>query len=684
MMKQRRTTPRLRKTILAGLIAPVAAWAGTQEAIPAPSASNTTDSGTSHCDCVYSVINLGPEAGGAALLNENGQAAFGSINYYGVVNGFFDGDKIVAIGSLGGSYTWVNALNKSGVVTGQSEDAGSPYSNILAFYWSAGGGIHALGGGALAEGKAINDHGRIVGLASAPGISGRAVRWNPDGSVTALGPLPLSLSEAEAINNRGMSAGFGEVASGDIHAMLWDRAGNQTDLGTPGGHSSFGMHINEHEAVAGDGATAAGDAIGFFWSRNSGMVPINASGGGARTVSDLNDHGVVVGDTEIAGQSLAYQWTLTRGLVSLPSGSAVRSDVFDINNHGDMVGALERPAAEGGDLRAVRWPGMNTPIDLNTRLHRPPAGLVVYAAAAINENGVILAHSNAGLVMLRPGKQGSDAPVLGPIADLPRFVGLNQDFTLTVGLVDNSPTQTHKASVEWSDGCPSPAPTLSEAHGVGQVGLQHRFCAAGFQSVKVKVTDSGGRSTEIQQDIVVEDPSTTSLSGKGTLAAAPVPSGPDFRQQPLQFSLWTPLAKASGTARPVVTLCGPFLFRADQVSKASASAEQIRVEGSGSFNGRPGYRFQLDARPAASGQAGSKGQLRVRLSHQDGRTGAEVLDYDNGAPPGSTGPSTAMSTATSTATSTTMSQTMSTASSARTTTARDGTALSEGSLRLRN
>ena len=81
--------------------------------------------------------------------------------------------------------------------------------------------MHGPSGGPLARGNAINARGRIVGIATSPGISGRATRWNPDGTVTALGPTPLSLSEAKAINNRGMSTGYADVPSGDIHATLW-------------------------------------------------------------------------------------------------------------------------------------------------------------------------------------------------------------------------------------------------------------------------------------------------------------------------------------------------------------------------------------------------------------------------------------------------------------------------------
>ncbi|HEY0061779.1 MAG TPA: hypothetical protein VGC21_06640 [Telluria sp.] len=584
---------------------------------------------------LYSVINLGPEAGAAALLNERGQAAFGSIGYDGITNGYFDGDRLHRIGTLGGSYGWVWGLNKHGVVVGEAEDA-EEHSNILGFTWTVRRGTRALPGTSVASARAINDRNYVVGFTSAPPtITGRARGWSPDGTVTALGPVPLSLSEAFAVNQGGNATGYADVTGGDIHAMFWTPAGVQTDLGTLGGQRAFGLHINNCDAVAGVSDDASNEReLGFYWTRNSGMVPIRVEGGGSRLVSGLNCRGEVVGDTTVGERSLAYQWSLRRGLVTLPYGSATRSDVFDINNKSEMVGLIERGALDGGGLRAVRWPGLAAPIDLNTRLHRPPAGLVLEAAAAINEDGVILAHSNAGLVMLRPGKHGTDAPVLGPIIGLPEAVELGQDVALTIGFVDANAAQTHSASVEWIDGCASPAPLVRETRGVGQVSLQHRFCNAGFSTVKVTVTDSGGRSTRLQKDFVVESATLASLSGKGTLRGAPPLALHRFRDQPLQFALWAPLGRKAppqdGVGKPLVILSGPFYFRSEKVASATAAGQQARVEGTGSLNGHPGYRFALEADAASGAQTGSPSRLRVRISHIDQRTGAEVLDYENG------------------------------------------------------
>ena len=55
----------------------------------------------------------------------------------------------------------------------------------------------------------------------------------------------------------------------------------------------------------------------------------------------------------------------------------------------------------------------------------------------------------------------------------------------------------------------------------------------------------------------------------------------------------------------------------------------MRLDGTGRFNGRTGYRFNVDATPG-SGQPGSADRLRLRISHTDAATSAEVIDYDNG------------------------------------------------------
>ena len=79
---------------------------------------------------------------------------------------------------------------------------------------------------------------------------------------------------------------------------------------------------------------------------------------------------------------------------------------------------------------------------------------------------------------------------------------MGADVSLALGFVDNAPAQTHKAAVDWNDGCTSPYPLVSESGGVGEVTFRHHFCNPGYYFLTVKVTDSGGRSTETRRDVV--------------------------------------------------------------------------------------------------------------------------------------------------------------------------------------
>jgi hypothetical protein len=328
----------------------------------------------------------------------------------------------------------------------------------------------------------------------------------------------------------------------------------------------------------------------------------------------------------------AYLWSRARGLVPLPRAGAPESDVFDINNRAEMVGALRR----GGAARAVLWRGLSNPVDLNTRLVRAPAGLVLEAGAAINEAGTILAYSNAGLVMLRPGTRGTDAPVLGPVAGLPDSVTVGQEVRASLGFIDNAPAQVHTAAVDWEDSCASPHPLVREANGTGEVGLQHWFCTPGFQTVTLRVTDSGGRSTETRRQVLVNAPGTAAISGSGKLTGAPGPGA--ARALPLRFALWAPLGeaqeKAAGgaTGKAVLALQGPFGFRSESMN-ATRNGSQVRLEGAGRYNGHAGYRYVVDA--LAGGPAQGTGRMRLRISHRDA-AGADVTDYDS-APPAQAG-----------------------------------------------
>lgn len=456
----------------------------------------------------YSVVNLAPGTG-VALLNRRGQAAFATYWSGATVSGFFDGRRVIRVGPAGAGDTVVNGLNDLGVVVGQFNDAATPAPfNYRAFTWTAARGMRALPGRGTSIAHAINGRNQAVGSITGDAFYARAYRWNPDGTTLDLGPLPASLSEAVAINDDGMAVGYADVARYDSHAVVWDANGRATDLGTLGGTQSIAQHVNARSQVLGtyyrDGMPGA-----FLWSRKGGIVKILPEAPRGVRATALNDDGEVAANLQTADGNgnfafTPFVWSAARGRRPLPLGGAAHGSVEALNNRSGMVGYVERAA---GDRRAVRWQGITPPVDLNGRLYRAPAGLVLYAATAINDRGDILADSNAGLVLLRPGTQGSDAPVLGPItaANPAETVAAGARVDFTVAFADTGPSETHSAVASVDDGCPADAPVVREMRGNGVVDVCHTFCRPGSFTVGVKVTDRAGNATDVRRQVSVAD-----------------------------------------------------------------------------------------------------------------------------------------------------------------------------------
>jgi uncharacterized membrane protein len=292
---------------------------------------------------------------------------------------------------------------------------------------------------------------------------------------------------------------------------VWDPSGRATDLGTLGGSQSIAEHVNVRGQVLGT-YYLNGMPGGFLWSRNGGIVTIAPDAGAGVRPTALNDGGDVAANvvvTDAGGNyvSTPFLWSPARGRRPLALGGAAHGSAEALNNRTGMVGYVVRGSADPLDRRAVRWQGMAAAVDLNGRLYRAPAGLVLYTGKAINDRGDILADSNAGLVLLRPGTRGSDAPVLGPVntatATGTPAVGARVDFS--VAFMDTGPSETHTATASIDDGCPADMPVVREARGNGEVDVGHTFCRAGDVTIRVKVTDRAGNTTEVHRALTVAD-----------------------------------------------------------------------------------------------------------------------------------------------------------------------------------
>ena len=98
--------------------------------------------------------------------------------------------------------------------------------------------------------------------------------------------------------------------------------------------------------------------------------------------------------------------------------------------------------------------------------------------------------------------------------------------------------------------------------------------------------------------------------------------------------LFPPQTAAGNAARRLVPSGTGLHFSSEDVRMVKRSGAR-GFEGSGSLNGRSGYRFSLYT---AAGPTSGTGRIGLRIWHADPASGAVVVDYDNVAANGSGSP----------------------------------------------
>jgi len=174
------------------------------------------------------------------------------------------GNKMVDLGSLGGTIATVSAINNRGQVGGVSKLTGDLTEHP--FLWSHGA-LTDLGtlGGANGELNAVNDAGAAVGKADLPGsLTHDAFLWK-NGVVTDLGTQDGDpCSNALSLNSRGQIVGGSSDCSTFLHAFLWENGGPMVDLNTlvPSGSGltlTEATFINDRGEIAAQGVLPNGD-----------------------------------------------------------------------------------------------------------------------------------------------------------------------------------------------------------------------------------------------------------------------------------------------------------------------------------------------------------------------------------------------------------------------------------------
>jgi probable HAF family extracellular repeat protein len=553
-------------------------------------------------------------------VNAKGQVAFTEYDNGAYRARFYDGHRIRDLGTLGGPSAYTAAVNDLGQVAGTS-DVTRDGSISHAFRWSAATGMVDLTPAVRQRSIAadINKRGHVAGTLLGTDISvpTQGFLWRPQTGARSIGVLD-AYSWATAMNDADAIAGYGGADSPyGVLGFLWTPAGGIRNVDTLPAEFTLAADVNNLGHVV--GATPFPNepfpayVHAFLWTPQAGPTDLGTGSANESSATAVNDHDMVVGrvrDFHIFDHG--FVWTRDMGLLEFaPGHPEIGTFVGGLNNLGQVVG--------GYDDWAFLWTRDHGLVDLNTRLVGAPPGLRLTGGYAISDGGQIVAHANTGLVLLVPAGAAAQAPAVGPIepSGTPRA---NSVLSFVAAVTDADPTAIHKAAWDWGDGGTAAA-AVSEKQGAGSASGQHAFRAPGIYTVKLTVTDSGGRSTTVGTKVVVAAAGACT-AGAGRFTSAPGAATFAFLAYAGQGSVEFSTAGLS--------------LRNAHIDTQAVRDGKVEYRGSGAVNGTAGYRFLLTATPG--GQPGSgKATVRMRIWHAAPETHADVVDYDNLSDPNATG-----------------------------------------------
>lgn len=595
---------------------------------------DAADAGRNRGD-LYSIVNLAAPTSYNGFVNARGQAAF---EYPGPDDrtqvAFFNGDRIVDISPQGNNRTFVGGLNEQGdvIFSARFLDAQSPGGlRYQPSRWSAARGAVVLPSLNVREYSSpddINERGQIAGLSatSSDNSSVRGVHWTPANRLSSLpGVTGFAQSAAYGINDLNTVVGSGSGVNGGLTTLVWNADGRPTNLGTFGARSAYGIRINNQGDVLGWRIVDAATRGFFLSSPGKPAVSINAA-----YPTTLNEAGEVIGAVRgpTTNEFRAFRYSRARGFLTLHPAGMFTSEANALNDDGVSVGLVRSSMLDEG--RAYRWSRTGVATDLNLRLHNSPAGLVVTEGLGIATNGDILAQSNAGLVFLRRGGGGTDAPVLGPI----QIPALRENVLarLTLSFRDRNVRDTHTATIDWGDGSgPLPA-VVRKRNGAGTVLAEHTYGVAGDYRAIVIVTDSARRRTTMSAFVRIGFTDGAQLVGEGMLqSAVAAGSGVYSPAARTAFRLAAPLALKTGAGTPFVfRLLGSTSFKGETLDRITLDGNRVRLEGAGQLDNRPGYRYVIDAVAGEGDALASASRMAVRIEEADGAGAMRKVRFEAG------------------------------------------------------
>ena len=294
----------------------------------------------------------------------------------------------IALGTLGGTFSYGSAINGSGEVTGNAYTTGNAAEH--AFLYS-GGGMTDLGtlGGTTSAGYGINGSGEVTGFSYTTGNVAQHAFLYSGGGMTDLGTLGGTYSAGYGINDSGEMAGYAyTTGNAATHAFLYS-GGGMTDLGTLGGTNSFGYGINDSGEVTGNAYTTGNAAEHAFLYSGGGMTDLGTLGGTTSAGYGINGSGEVTGFSYTTGNVAQHAFLYSGGgMTDLGTLGGANSFGWGVNGIGEVAGM----AYNAGNAQRAFLYDSGMMYDLNTLVTAGLGGVSLYEARGINDAGQIVAY----------------------------------------------------------------------------------------------------------------------------------------------------------------------------------------------------------------------------------------------------------------------------------------------------
>jgi probable HAF family extracellular repeat protein len=243
-------------------------------------------------------FNLGPLGGSSIArgINNSGVVvgnASGSPTNFGIAFVDAPGTPMQLFNPFDGLHSQATGINDAGQIVGWGDANRS--------FLLSGGTVTDIGslGGTFSEANAINKGGAIAGVSSLANEDVAHGYLYMNGKMTDLGTLGGNFSWATGINDNGLVVGYSsyDPLSTNLHAFMYSY-GTMTDLGALGGGQSEALGVNNMGQVVGRSYGAVfSDRHGFIFDGGV-MTDLNAlidpaSGWTIREAADINNNGQI-------------------------------------------------------------------------------------------------------------------------------------------------------------------------------------------------------------------------------------------------------------------------------------------------------------------------------------------------------------------------------------------------------